>query len=117
MKRSVWIIFLLGVVTISVGCTSKIGLIELTTRPPGANVYFNQRKMGMTPIEFEYDLRKSSVLVIEKNDYYIERESLDRRWLVREHFFGNYKEGRYTIQGKTKKAWKVSILRNLYKKE
>ena len=117
MKRSVWIIFLLGVFTISMGCTSKRGLIELTTRPPGATAYLNQRKIGMTPIEFEYDLRQPAVLVIEKDSYYLEKESLDARWVVREHYKGNYREGRYTIQGKRKKAWKVSIMRKLDKKE
>ena len=117
MKRYATIVFLFCIVVLVLGCTSKRGLIELTTRPPGATAYLNQRKIGMTPIEFEYDLRQPAVLVIEKDSYYLEKESLDARWVVREHYKGNYREGRYTIQGKRKKAWKVSIMRKLDKKE
>lgn len=117
MKRSLWIIFLLGVVTISVGCTSKRGLIELNTRPPGATAYLNQTKIGMTPIEFEYEFKKPAELRIEKDGYYSEKELLDRRWLTRENWNGNLRGGHFTIRGKRKKAWKVTIIRNLYKKE
>ena len=117
MREKVWIIFLLGIVAMTVGCTYKRGLIELNTRPPGATVYLNQTMQGVTPVEFEYDFRQPAELKIEKDGYYLERESLDARWVVREHYKGNYREGRFTIQGKRRKAWKVSIMRRLDKLE
>lgn len=115
MKRCVIIVFC--ITALFVGCTSKRGLIELQTRPPGATVYLNQAKQGSTPVEFEYDFRIPATLKIEKEGYYPERESLDERWVVSKFMKGNYSESHFTIQGRSKKAWKVKIIRNLQKNE
>ena len=115
MKRCVIIISC--IIALTVGCTSKRGIIELTTRPEGAKVYLNRVKQGVTPVEFEYDFRQPKTLRIEKDGYYSEKESLNETWVVREYQKGNYMEGRFTIQGGRKKAWKVSTMRRLQKKE
>lgn len=113
MKKCVATAFLFLASILIIGCTSKRGLIELNTRPPGADVYFNQTKMGTTPLEFEYDFRAPATLKIEKEGYYPERESLCEGWVIREYQKGNYMEGQFVIQGQSKKAWKVSTLRRL----
>ena len=115
MKR--FLIILSFIIALTVGCTSKRGLIELDTRPPGATVYLDKTKQGVTPVEFEYDFRISSKLTIEKVGYYPESELLGKRWIVREYQKGNYMEGSFTIQGERKKSWKVSTKRRLQKKE
>ena len=111
------LISLFCVVVMAVGCTSKRGLIELDTRPREATVYLNQTKQGVTPVEFEYDFRAPADLTIKKDGYYPEKESLNEAWVVREYMKGNYMKGHFTIQGERKKAWKVSIIRRLEKKE
>ena len=113
MRKCVAIAFSFLASTLIIGCTSKRGLIELNTRPPGADVYFNQAKLGTTPLEFEYDLRTPATLKIEKEGFYPERESLGEGWVIREYQKGNYMKGRFVIQGQSKKAWRVSTLRRL----
>ncbi len=117
MKRRLTVTFLLCVITMAVGCTSKRGLIELNTRPPGATVYLNQTMQGVTPVKFEYDFRQPTNLRIEKDGYRTESESLGKGWVIKEYHKGNYVEDHFTIQGKGKKAWKVSTVRRLKKKE
>jgi len=117
MNRYLTILFSFCALVLTIGCTSKRGLIELQTRPPGATVYLNQAKQGTTPVEFEYDFRLPATLKIEKENYYPEQESLNERWVVDEFMKGNYSEGHFTIQGRSKKAWKVKIIRKLQKNE
>jgi hypothetical protein len=116
MKRHVTFI-LLCIISLAMGCTSKRGLIALNTGPQGATVYLNQIKQGVTPLEFEYDFRKPATLKIEKNGYYDTVESISELWVFSEIYKGNYLEGKFIIQDKMKKAWKVKITRILYKKE
>ena len=117
MKRYVTAILLFIVVTLVGGCTSKRGLIELQTRPPGATVYLNQTKQGVTPVELEYDSGQPAELKIEKDGYYPESELLGKGWIVREYYKGNYAEGNFIIQGKRIKALKVSTVRQLKQKD
>jgi len=70
-------------------------------------------KVGITPVEFEYDLRESAILTIEKEGYYPEDESLGEGWVIREYYRGNYAEGPFVISGEKKKAWKVTATRKL----
>ena len=117
MKGYITSVFLFCVIALTVGCTSKRGLIELNTRPPGATVYLNKTKQGVTPLEFEYDSRIPSKLTIEKDGYHTDSESLGKGWIVREFQKGNYIEGSFTIQGERIKAWKVSTVRKLRKEK
>jgi hypothetical protein len=105
------------IIALTVGCTSKRGLILLNTRPEGATVYLNQTEQGVTPVEFEYDLSKPATLTIEKKGYYPEKESLGEGWVIREYYKGNYTENRFMISGKEKKAWKVTTTRMLERNE
>jgi len=116
MKRHITILFLFCVVPLTFGCgTSKRGLIELETRPPGATVYLNQIEQGMTLVTFEYDLRIPAQLEIEKDGYQTGLESLDGTWIVEEYRKGNYTEGHFSILGKERKAWKIKTIRILQK--
>ena len=113
MKRDATIVFLLCAIALVMGCTSKRGIIELNTRPPGATVYLNKTKQGVTPVEFEYDFRVPAKLTIEEDGYYPKKELLDEGWVVNEFLKGNYVVGHFTIQGERKKAWKVRTIRKL----
>ena len=53
----------------------------------------------------------------KKKGYYPKVESLDEGWVVNEYLKGNYLKDYYIIQGERKKAWKVSTMRELRKKE
>ena len=117
MRRHIAVILLSCMIALTVGCTSKRGLILLNTRPRGATVYLNETEQGVTPVEFEYDLSKPATLTIEKEGYYPEMESLGKDWVLREYQKGNYTKGRFVISGKEKKAWKVTTTRRLERKE
>jgi len=109
-----WVILLL--VIIVTGCASKRGIIELHTRPFGADVYVDDVRQGASPLEFEYDFTKSATLKIEKHGYAHMIEALDEAWILQEVRKGNYREGDFTVQGETVRAWKVTTTRILEKK-
>jgi hypothetical protein len=117
MKRPVMLVCLLIVLMLALGCTSKVGLIALETRPPGATVYMDGRMIGETPVTFECNMEKAAMLKIEKMGYYPKTENLTAAWVKSEYHRGNFVEGTYTINGTSTKAWEVRAVRDLIKME
>lgn len=106
-ERVLLILLFICIAAFFAGCSSKQGLIALDTRPSQATVYLDGRRVGVTPVEFECDLRTPTTLTIEKEGFYPEREVISRQWVNNELNKGNLVRGRFPIQGRMKKAWKV----------
>jgi hypothetical protein len=117
MKKLVMLVGLLGVAMLTVGCTSKVGLIALETRPPGATVHLDQNMIGETPLSFEFNMERPATLKIEKTGYYPKTENLTVGWVKSEYQRGNFTEGVYTINGSSQKAWEVRAVRDLIRME
>jgi hypothetical protein len=116
MKRSLTTVVVLSLILLIVGCTQKRGSIYLDTRPPGAAVYLDNVKKGETPLTFEWDAKIPSTLRIEKEGYYTETEQLNKLWLKKENYKGDYQKG-YEAQGDTSaRVWKVRTFRDLREK-
>lgn len=115
MKANLLILLFL-LVTLSMGCTSSRGIIDLCTRPDGANVYIDNVKKGITPVQFEYDFKIPARLKIVKDGYYVENELLNQSWVIREIRKGTYSEGHYMIGGVNTKSWMIGAYRILQKK-
>lgn len=112
MKSYQALMFVLCVVAMAFGCTSKRGLVELHTQPEGATVYLGEEKLGETPLKFEYQCCVPETLKIVSGEQSV-TEVLGKGWLKNEHIKGNYSEERYHIEGKKQKAWKVKTTRKL----
>ena len=109
---------LLIVLALSVGCTSKKGIIDLGSEPSGAEVYVGGTKVGETPTRFYYDYRYPKRLMLMKDGYRTQSETLSELWIINEHEKGNYTETRRTIDengGEWRKIWIVTTFRRLNK--
>ena len=111
------IAIILTLILIFSGCTSKRGIIEIHTKPPGADVYMDHALKGKSPLSLEYDFTTPATLKILKEGYYSEIEALCQAWVVREIRKGNYAEGKFVIQGERTSSWKVTTSRRLQKKD
>jgi hypothetical protein len=100
----------------SMGCTAKRGTISLETRPPGATVFVDGVRQGVTPLGFTYDAGRRGTLKIEKEGYYTETEQLDKRWFVNEHYKGNF-DKRYKGGESSERVWEVRTTRDLKEKK
>lgn len=116
MRRSLTTVILLSLVLMVVGCAQKKGSIYLDTRPQGATVYLDNVKQGVTPLTFQWDARIPSTLIIEKDGFYAEIEQLNKMWLKKENYKGDYQK-MYEKEGDTSvRVWKVRTFRDLKEK-
>ena len=117
MKMKIVGMLVLCAVVFSLGCTSKVGLVALDTRPQGANVYLNDIMVGETPVQFELNLESPVTLRIEKEGYYPQTESLNVRWVKSEHYRGNLIKGQQATEGSSQRTWEVRTARDLIRME
>jgi hypothetical protein len=117
MKRPIILMVMVCTILLALGCTPKVGLVALDTRPPGASVYVDQRIVGETPVTFVFNMEKPATLKIEKDGYYPKTESLTVSWVKSEYHKGNFVEGTYMIDGNSQKAWEVRTVRDLIRVE
>ncbi len=117
MKKNLLILLLFSFFTLSAGCTSTRGIIDLHSRPREATVFLDGIEKGITPVQFEFDFKTPARLELVKEGYYVEDELLNQAWVVREIRKGNYTEGNYMVGGKSTKTWMVSTYRRMQKKE
>jgi hypothetical protein len=114
MKRGAGFLLLACVLLMAVGCTKTRGYITISTVPSGAEVYVDGTPKGFTPVTFDYDLERRSVLKIEKEGYFTEVEDLNRRWVVNEGHKGNFDKEYDSSRGG--RIWKVMTTRALKEK-
>lgn len=117
MKIRIAGMLVLFAVALSLGCTSKVGLVALDTRPQGATIYLDDNMVGQTPVQFELNLEIPVTLRIEKDGYYPQTESLNVRWVKSEHYRGNLIKGQQTTEGTSQKTWEVRTARDLIRIE
>jgi hypothetical protein len=94
----------------SFGCVSKVGIVRLSTDPPGAKYYLDGIERGITPAEFEWDAKRPIILEIKKEGFHPEQELLNKEWVWYQESRGKYAEIR---TGKSSKQWTVTINRKL----
>jgi hypothetical protein len=117
MRRSVIVVVMFCAAILGLGCTPKVGLIALESRPQGAAVYLNQDRVGETPVTFEFNLEKPVTLRLEKDGYFPKTENLNVGWVKSEYQRGNLRRGDYMIQGTMQKGWEVTTIRDLIRIE
>ncbi len=117
MRGKLLILLLVASLVLSAGCTSSRGVIDLNSRPREAVVFVDGVKQGLTPVQFEFDLKVPVRLELVKDGYFSESEMLNQAWVVREIRKGNYSEGNYMVGGVSTKTWMVSTYRRMQKKE
>jgi hypothetical protein len=113
MKRGAGCLLLACVLLMAVGCTSSRGFITLSTVPSGAEVYVDGVSKGFTPVTFDYDLERRSLLKIEKEGYFTEVEDLNKGWVRNEGHKGNFHKESDNSGGR---IWKVGTTRALKEK-
>ena len=117
MKREVLAGFVLCVFMLALGCNPSVGIIVLDTVPQGAKVYLNEKQVGETPVQFQFDMDKPVKLKILKEGYKPKTESINAGWVKSEFYQGNYAKGKYMIDGEMKKAFEIHTLRELIRAE
>ena len=117
MKRHVLVVVFLCMLSLSVGCTHKMGTIMLDTVPQGADVYLNGIMQGITPVSFQWDASLRATLKIEKEGFYPETEELDKSWLIKEHQKRHYSREYIKVDDTTSRVWTVNTIRELKEKK
>ncbi len=113
LKRGIVSLLMVCGLVLILGCNPKLGLIVFDTRPPGAEVYLNEQKVGETPLTFEFDMDKPVTLRLLKEGYQPREEKINVYWVKSEFYLGNYQKGDYVVQGNKQKAFQVHTTREL----
>ena len=113
-----FIVVLVFVSLLSLGCMSDTGRVYLDTVPHDATVFVNDVEIGKTPVEFNFTHDEPMELEIVKTGYYPVSERMDTYWLRMEVTKGNYGEYRDEKPDGTKSRlyWKVMTTRKLHEK-
>ncbi|MHC1742428.1 MAG: PEGA domain-containing protein [Syntrophobacteraceae bacterium] len=114
MKRGVDFLVLACVLFLAVGCTASRGFVTLSTVPSGAEVYVDGVSKGFTPLTFDFDVERRSVLKIEMDGYFTEVEDLNLGWVRNESYKGNFDKEYDDKRGG--RIWKVRTTRALKSK-
>ena len=114
MKRGAGFLVLACVLSMVVGCTASQGFITLSTVPSGAEVYVDGVSKGFTPLTFDFDIERRSVLKIEKEGYFTEVEDLNLGWVRNEGHKGNFDKEYDSDRGG--RVWMVKTTRALKSK-
>lgn len=95
------------------GCNPRVGIIAVSTNPPGAAVYLNGVATGETPTKFEFDMEKPVTMKLLKEGYRPIEENLTVNWVKRQYHLGNYAKGDYLIKGTMQRGFEVNASREL----
>ena len=111
------ILFMMMVGMLLVGCVAKNGKIDIVSDPPGATVYMDSIKVGVTPMTYNYNFEVSKTMRLEINGYHPYEEILNWGWVHWETAKGNVTKDVEIYEGDKKdKIWTVTIHRKLYEK-
>jgi PEGA domain len=113
MQRTVVLALVSCLSLLVVGCTPRMGIVLLDTKPQQATIYLGAARVGETPVTFELDRRKPVVLQIVKEGYVPTTEYLDADWVDRENSQGHYTTGQYVITGEKQRGFEVRTRRDL----
>jgi len=64
------ILFIMMAGMLLVGCVAKKGKIDIVSDPPGATVYMDSIKVGVTPMTYNYNFEVSKTMRLEINGYH-----------------------------------------------
>lgn len=99
------------------GCVQKRGMIDIVSDPPGATVYMDSIKVGVTPMTYEYNFKASKTMRLEMDGYHPYEEIVNWGWVHWETAKGNVtKDVEIHVDGKKEKVWTVTIHRKLFEK-
>jgi hypothetical protein len=114
MKKTV---FLLMACMLVLSCVTKKGRIDIVSDPPGATVYMDNVKVGVTPMTYDYNFETSRVMKLEMDGYHPYEEIMNWGWVHWETAKGNVsKDVEINVGDKKEKVWTVTIHRKLYEK-